>query len=59
MSRYQLFTVVCWDAIIENSLKRCLLFLRPPSAVPKSNVGKSLAHVKWLDEYICKLSMKS
>ena len=44
MSRYQFFfTVVC--------CKRCfLIYLRPPSSVPKSKVEKSPAHVNRLGE---------
>ena len=46
--------------MIENSFKRCfLIYLRPPSLVPKSKVGKSPAHVNRLGEYINRLSVKS
>ena len=42
MTRYQFFTVVCWHQMIENCFKRCfLIYLRPPSSIPKSKVGKS------------------
>ena len=41
----QFFAGVCWHQMIEHSLKQCfLIYLRPPSSIPKSKVENSPLH---------------
>ena len=47
--------IVCWHQMIENSFKRCfLIYLRPPSSVPKSKVGMQIGLVSILQAF-CKI----